>query len=707
MHQLQAAGELAAVACPATDECVAINETTSGSQIGDELTFDPADPGSQTPVSLDTSPLVGLACPGAQQCVAIDSKGSEVSFNPQTPSKAQTKIQLNASSSDDGLDAVACSSVAQCTVIDANGDFYTFNPGTLDSTPSSQGQISGEPLPPIVGLSCPAALTCVALEGTVDGATAIDFNPNTSTGITDRSLESVNEPLGISCLGSSPSTTDCVALDSSGGGAGDLLSFNPSSGSGSIATLAISPASAIACVTASGVQCTVAGAGGEEQTFSPGSSGGYDVDPGSALTSVSCAVSSECTAVDALGHEFTFDPDPRYLGIPAGHLMSGSGGFSFVSCPAIDQCTGIAGTTEDTFDQQLPAPPAAQYFFTGSFTGFACPLASECVAIGDNNAGVEQGVTDFNPSNAGAASTTPIDNTLGEPSGLSCPSTTQCTTVAGGDEYTFAPADSAGQLTAITPEQITTGTESYTLVSCPSTTQCTALADVTSTGGEALTFDPKIVSKVTPTAIDSGNTPTSISCPSTSFCVIVDGAGNALQGNPMQLSAFTSTRIPGAGPLQSVDCASTTQCVAVDADGRMFYAGDGGTPPSVIPKPKPKPKQRPPTITGASITLHKHGAASLRFTLHQGANAPRLKSFSVSVGDGLRFKGPVKSVRASGKAKLAHHKLEVKLRRTDTKVAVNIGSPPLHGPRKKRRFTIRVAVVNAAGKTTTLTLKLR
>jgi hypothetical protein len=696
--------DLAAIACPSTDECVAIDEAQTGSQVGHEVTFDPADPGAPTPGTLDTTPLVGLACPGVNQCVAIDSKGSEVSFNPESLSTTGlTKIPLTTGST--GLDAVSCSSVAQCTVIDANGDFYTFDPGTLESAPAAKGQVSSETLPPIVGLSCPSALTCVALEGTVDGATEIDFNPNTSTGIITKTLETINEPLGISCLGSTPSTTQCVALDSSGGGASDLLTFNASTGP--VSTRAITSANAIACVATSGVQCTVAGAGGVEQTSTPGGFGSYDVDPGTALTWVSCTVSSECTAVDALGHEYTFDPDPRYLGAPAGHLMSGSGGFSFVSCPAVDQCTGISGTTEITFDQQLPAPPSTQYFSTASITGFVCPLASECVAVGDNNAGVEQGVTDFNPSNASAASTTPIDNSLGEPSGLSCASLTQCTTVAGGDEYTFAPTDSAGRLTAITPQPITIGTESYTALSCPSTTQCTALADVTTTGGDAITFNPRSSGEVSPTQIDSGNSPTSISCPSTSFCVIADGAGKVLQGNPTDPSAFTSTQIPGAGPLESVDCASTTQCVAVDANGRMFYAGDGGTPPAVINKPKPKPKQRPPTISGASLSLGKHGAASLRLTLHEGANAPRLKAFTLAVSDGLHFKGSVKSVHASGKARLVRGKLEVKLSRTDSKVAVRIGSPPLHGPRHKRRFTIRVAVTNASGRTTTLTLKLR
>jgi hypothetical protein len=706
IHYLEAGAELSDIACPSAGECVAIDGAPGGSQIGHEITFDPADPGAPAAHSIDTAQLVGLACPGANQCVAIDDTGNEVSFNPENlTSPAVTKVKLNASSGASGLDAIGCSSIADCTVVDANGDYYNFNPGTLSSPPAAKGQLSTEALPPIVGMSCPVSLTCVALEGTVSGATEIDFNPTVSTGVATHTLETINEPLGIACADAS----HCTVIDSTGGGASDELSFDPSTGA--TTPHAIQPAAAIACPPATSTQCTAAGGGGLVQTFDPQSfsaPAAYDVDPGSPLASVSCAVAAQCTATDGAGHEYTFDPDPRYIsGRTVRRITTGGLPLSLVSCPAVEQCTGISGTTEETFDPQLPGTPSSQYFSTATMTGFACPLVSECVAIGDNNAGVEQGVTRFDPAHAGNASTTPIDNSLGEPSGLSCPTASQCTTVSGVDEYTFVPVDGAGRLTAITPEPITTGTEGYTAVSCPSATQCTAIANVPSTGGDAITFDPENPSTVAPTSIDPDNAPTAISCPTTSLCLIVDAAGNAVEVDPTSLAGSLQIPITGAGPLESVYCASAAQCVAVDANGRLFYAGAGGTPPAVIHPPKPKPKAKPPTVSGASLSIRSHGTARLRFTLHQGSHAPRLRAFTIALSGGLSFKGSVKKLHLSGKTRLSHGKLTVTLKRSAARVTVTVGSPPLRAPKGRHRFTVRIVVTDTSGKKTTLTLHFK
>ncbi|HEY1741062.1 MAG TPA: hypothetical protein VGI86_20270, partial [Acidimicrobiia bacterium] len=705
VHQVEVGAALEAVACPSSTECVAIDGAQQGSHVGDELTFDPSSPGPPSPHSVDTAPLVGLACPAASQCVAIDNAGSEVSFDPQNlTNPAPTKVKLNTSSGAPALNAVACSSIAECTVIDANGYYYTFNPETLTTTPAATGQLSLLTQPPIFAVSCPTAVTCVALQGTVDGVAEVDFNPTVSNAPFVHSLETSNEPLGITCT----SAAQCIAIDSTGGGASDVLIFDPSNG---VATpRPIQPASAIACPPGTTDQCTTVGAGGNEQTFDPSQFAApviFDVDPGNPLVWVSCAVASQCTAIDGRGREYTFDPDPSYVSRLTSHQVTTDElPLSFIACPAVDQCTGISGTTENTFDPQLPGTPSSQYFSTVTISGFGCPLASECVAVGDNSAGVEQGVTTFDPAHAFDASTTPVDNSLGEPSGLSCPTSTQCTTLAGGDEYTFAPTDRTGQLTAITPQLITTGTENYTAVSCPSVTQCTAIADV-STGGDAITFNPKSPAEVSPTAIDSSNSPTSISCPTTSFCAIVDSAGNALVGNPAQLASFAPAPIASAGPLESVDCTSAAQCVAVDANGRTFFSGRGGRPPVVIRPPQPKPKAKPPTISGASLSIGSHGKAKLRFTVHAGAHAPRIRSFTVTLGGGLRFKGSVKHVRVSGKVRLAHGKLIVTLKRAALQATPKIGSPPLQAPRHKRRFVLKVAVTDTAGKKTTITHTFR
>ena len=111
-------------------------------------------------------------------------------------------------------------------MVDANGDYYNFNPGTLSSTPTANGQLPSGTLPPIVGMSCPASLTCVALEGTVSSAVEFDFNPTAATKTTTHSIETINQPLGIACA----DVTHCTAIDATGGGGSDELSFDPASG---------------------------------------------------------------------------------------------------------------------------------------------------------------------------------------------------------------------------------------------------------------------------------------------------------------------------------------------------------------------------------------------------------------------------------------------------------------------------------------------
>jgi hypothetical protein len=704
VHQVDAGVALQSIACPVSTECVAIDGALQGSHVGNEVMFNPDSPGSPTPHSIDASPLVGLACPAANQCVGIDNAGNEVSFDPQNLT-IPTPVKVKLSSSSSALNTLACASISECTVIDANGNYYTFNPSLQTTTLAPTGQLSSYSLPPIFAVSCPDATTCVALQGTVGGFSEIDFNPTVSDDINTYSLEKINEPLGIAC----PSATRCVAIDSTGGGASDVLTFDP--GNGVATPQPIQPASAIACQPAPVDECTTVGAAGDEQTFDPAAFATpaiFDVDPGNPLTAVTCAVASQCTAIDGRGRDYTFDPDPSYVGrVSSDQVTTAAAPLSFVACPAVDQCTGISGTAEDTFDPQLPGKPSSQFFSTTTISGFACPLVSECVAVGDNDAGVEQGVTTFNPAHAASATTTPVDNSLGEPAGLSCPTSSQCTTVAGSDEYTFGPTDRTGQLTSITPQLITTGTESYTALACPSLTQCTAIANVPGTGGEAVTFNPNSPAAVAPATIDADSSVTSISCPTTSLCVVVDSAGNALELDPTQLDAVLSLPLTGAGPLNSIDCVSTTQCVAVDANGRLFYAGRGGAPPAVIQPPKPKPKAKPPTLSGVALSIGRYGKAKLRFTVHAGAHAPKIHSLTIALSGGLKFKGSLKHIKTSGKLHLTRGKLVVTLKRAVTRLTLKLASPPLRAPTHKRRFAIKVAVTDTAGKKTTLTHKFR
>ena len=76
--------------------------------------------------------------------------------------------------------------------------------------------------------------------------------------------------------------------------------------------------------------------------------------------------------------------------------------------------------------------------------------------------------------------------------------------------------------------------------------------------------------------VDTGQSLTSISCPSLELCVAVDGAGHALVSTRpavAEAAAWSAPfALPGAGPLDSVSCPTTALCVAVDREGHALLS---------------------------------------------------------------------------------------------------------------------------------------
>jgi hypothetical protein len=85
----------------------------------------------------------------------------------------------------------------------------------------------------------------------------------------------------------------------------------------------------------------------------------------------------------------------------------------------------------------------------------------------------------------------------------------------------------------------------------------------------------------TPISIDGvGSGLDSVSCPSSSFCVVVDSKGNAITYNGG--SWGTSVTVDADG-LSSVSCASATFCVAVDYNGgAATYNGSSWSMPTIV-----------------------------------------------------------------------------------------------------------------------------
>lgn len=256
------------IACPSTSQCTAVGKFSvgTGPEEGDEVTFNPIEPGMPRLVAIGLKgPDAGVnfvACPSKSQCTALDEEGGgEMTFNPTNPGTPKL-VKIDDA---ENLDGLACPSKSQCTATSNTGRAVTFNPlhpGTPDV-----GDIS--PRSGSSNLACPSTSQCTAV-GTGSGVGETTFNP------------------------AKPGTPNVV--ETKGGGQTGL--------------------DGIACPSSS--QCTAVGSG--EATFNPTNpgtpkritidhTGPFDPhEPGSALVGVACPSRSQCTAVDVVGNEVTFNP---------------------------------------------------------------------------------------------------------------------------------------------------------------------------------------------------------------------------------------------------------------------------------------------------------------------------------------------------------------------------------------------------------------
>jgi hypothetical protein len=118
-------------------------------------------------------------------------------------------------------------------------------------------------------------------------------------------------------------------------------------------------------------------------------------------------------------------------------------------------------------------------------------------------------------------------------------------------------ADAAGQLNS---------------VSCASTTFC-VLVD---SNGSALTWNglgfsaPASIATEPPLSGTNASGLTAVSCPTSTFCRAVDSIGRVFAWNGTVWSS--GTLIDNGHALTSVSCPTITYCVAVDRSGRAFFS---------------------------------------------------------------------------------------------------------------------------------------
>ena len=154
---------------------------------------------------------------------------------------------------------------------------------------------------------------------------------------------------------------------------------------------------------------------------------------------------------------------------------------------------------------------------------------------------------------------------------ISCAGKSFCVGVGTGGAVTVLDATGSHDITD-------TDTSNLTAVSCAGPAMCAILDK----SGRYLTLRNKVLSSANTLYQSGSTTPVdlgAVSCPTTTFCMAVDGAGDALNvagsTGVVALASFASTSVGSTG----VSCSSATRCtvVAIDGDGFEYLGAKGWT----------------------------------------------------------------------------------------------------------------------------------
>jgi hypothetical protein len=260
----------------------------------------------------------------------------------------------------------------------------------------------------------------------------------------------------------------------------------------------------------------------------------------------------------------------------------GSLGFGTVSlCPIACVSTTLCSTEADggsgllAFDPGDPvvtplAEPPGGVELDGPI---ACPRVSLCVTFAAARSGV--GVLVYDPA---SPSDVRVKGSLGisAVSGVSCPSISLCVDVGAdrdgafvgaGGAQSFDPTAASIRAPAFGPA-ITGG---FSAVSCPSTAQCTVVA-----GGGVLTYDPETYEAqgartAVLDAVDGALTISALDCLTTSLCVAVDQTGGVVSFDPNRPGTPTRVVIDPGQALTGLACPDAASCTAVDDGGEVTF----------------------------------------------------------------------------------------------------------------------------------------
>lgn len=268
------------------------------------------------------------------------------------------------------------------------------------------------------------------------------------------------------------------------------------------------------------------------------------------LEGVSCSSESFCVAVDGMGHAMVYKSGS--WSTPGS--IDGTAWIRAVSCPSSTFCMALAAPSEAVFYDGSGWTTAAR--IPGSSTRLdsaSCGAPGSCAVAGEEALDLEGEVFSYSSGSWSAPT-----GKLGGPNEgewrVSCTSQTFCLAVSAsgttvtynGSSWTVAASKAKADVEAL---------------SCATSAFCVAFG----LSGNVDTFNGSSWSP--PTNISSPSVLySSISCASTTFCVVVDGK-NSYVFNGSGWSTESNVDPDEEGYLRSVSCPTETFCAAVDYEG--------------------------------------------------------------------------------------------------------------------------------------------
>ncbi|HEX5307884.1 MAG TPA: SMP-30/gluconolactonase/LRE family protein [Solirubrobacteraceae bacterium] len=285
-------GALNAVSCvPGTTDCV-VSDSKGNAYYSTNVSATSA--ASWTSWSgPGRSPSEALSCPTTSLCVIAAGEKGWVYYATSLGGAWTLAIQPA-----NGVDALYCVSSSFCTAGQSNAGYfrYSTNPASTSWTLEQQGSVA------MKGTFCLSTSFCAIADAAGKVHVATSTAQVESSTWTESTVDGTTALNGVACT----STSSCVAVD----GAGNVLNLAVASGGEATATKQnIDGSNSLTAVTCSGSTCvTVDNQGNVFISRDSGKTWIEQYQIKDDLTSLSCASSTLCVAVDTTGHTIPFNP---------------------------------------------------------------------------------------------------------------------------------------------------------------------------------------------------------------------------------------------------------------------------------------------------------------------------------------------------------------------------------------------------------------